>query len=172
MLKGRSTIKHHRINRYINSAFVRVTFDKDNLGIMPIQQAQDLAQQHDLDLVEIVPNAKPPVCQIMDYDKWKYDEKKKLKNQKQKTVQAKEIRLRPVSSSHDVEHKINQLREFLTEKKPVTVNMKFKSRELVNREQGRKIIEELVKKVEDLCQPQHDPKFEGLNLTVRFIPKV
>lgn len=136
---------------------------------MPIQQANDLAYREGLDLVEIAPQSKPPVCTIMDFGKWKFDEKKK--EQKQKVVKPKEIRLRPVSSEHDIEHKVSQLREFLTEKRTVNVNMRFKYRELINKDEGKKIIDKIVKLVEDVGLPQQSPRFEGSNLTVRFTPK-
>ena len=115
-MKG-NNIKPVKINRFINSPFVRVTKDGENLGIMTNAQAQELADQEEADLVEIVPAAKPPVCAIMDYGKWKFDEKKKEKDQKQKTLQSKEVRLRPVSSDHDILHKVEKIKDFLKEKR-------------------------------------------------------
>ena len=151
---------------------MRVTKDNENLGILPLQKALDIAWQEDLDLVEIVPNAKPPVCSIMDFNKWKFDEKKKVKEQKQKVVQPKEIRLRPVSSEHDILHKVNQLKEFLIEKRAVNVNMRFKSREAsLVKKQGFDLINRIVKSVEDFGKVEQQPKFEGSSLFVRIIPK-
>lgn len=139
---------------------------------MPLQKALDIAWEEDLDLVEIVPNAKPPVCSIMDFNKWKFDEKKKLKDQKQKIIQPKEIRLRPVSSEHDILHKVSQLKEFLIEKRAVNVNMRFKSREAsLVRKEGFDLMERIVKSVEDFGKVEQQPKFEGSSLFVRIIPK-
>lgn len=140
---------------------------------MSNQQAQELAYNEGLDLVEIAPNAVPPVCEILDFGKWRFDEKKKLKEQKskQKSIQPKEIRLRPVSNEHDVGHKIEQLRQFLIEKRTVYVNMRFKNREMAHKDQGRKIIEHLLSEVADIAKVEQTPRFEGSTLSVRLSPK-
>lgn len=138
---------------------------------MSNQQANDLAFQEGLDLVEISSQAKPPVCAIMDFGKWKFDEKKKEKEQKQKTIQSKEVRLRPVSSDHDIAHKVQQVRTFLSEKRTVVINMRFKNRELAHKENGKRIIEEVVEMLKDVGVPLQMPRFEGSTLSVRFAPK-
>lgn len=158
-----------RINRNIIASHVRVTRDGENLGVMPVYQAQDLAMREDLDLVEISPNSKPPVCAIMDFGKWKFSEKQK--NKQQKSIQPKEIRLRPVTSDHDVDVKIQQLKKFLLEKRSVSVNIKFKNREIIHKDNGRRIIEKIVNAVTDVGKPENNPKFEGFTLSVRFVPK-
>ena len=158
-----------RINRQITSPQVRV---KDH-GIMSYYQAQELANREGLDLVETVPTANPPVCEIMDFGKWRFDEKKREKEQKskQKSVQPKEIRLRPVSDENDVNHKIDQLKKFLEEKRTVFVNMRFKNRELAHKDQGRKIMERVLKAIEEVGKADHPPRFEGSTLSVRLVPK-
>lgn len=140
---------------------------------MSIADAIDMAHNENLDLVEIVPTADPPVCEIMDYGKYRFDQKKKDKEQrtKQKTVAAKAIRLRPVSSEHDVDIKIEQIKRFLEEKRLVSVNIRFKNRELAHRENGKKIIERIIRAVESVGKAEGFPRFEGHTLSVRFSPK-
>lgn len=165
-----------RINRYINSPTVRVKRDGEHLGVMPVQQALDLAFQAGLDLVEIVPPTKPgdiSVCEILDYGKFKFKEKQKQKNQqsKSKGVQSKEIRLRPVSGEHDVQTKINQLRKFLEDKHPVSVNIMFKNRELQHKDLGFQIMQKIVEAINEVGQQISPPRFEGSRLSVRLVPK-
>lgn len=164
-----------RINRNITAPVVRVTRQEtgESLGVMSTQAAMDIAYRDGLDLVEIVPNANPPVASIMDFGKYLFDEKKKRKDQKsqQKQVQAKEIRLRPVSSDHDVNIKIEQLKKFLAEKRPVSVNMRFKNRELAHKDAGWKTMDRIVKAVEEVGKPESKPRFEGSTLSVRLVPK-
>lgn len=178
-LKGESHINPKskgtpvRINRNINSPQVRVTKDGQNLGIMPVIKAQELAYSYDLDLVEIVPTAKPPVCSIMDFGKWKFDEKKKQKDQrsKQKATESKEIRLRPYAQEHDIDIKIDQVKKFLGEKRTVFINIRFKNRELAHKENGHKIMERIIKGVEEIGKVDSNPKFEGSTLSVRLSPR-
>lgn len=172
--------RYVRINRHITSPQVRVKDRGIDRGIMPTQQAIDIAIAEGLDLVEIVPHANPPVCEIIDFGKWRFDEKKKEKEQRnsQKIIRPKEIRLRPVSEDHDVDHKIEQLKKFLMDKHVVQVNMKFKGREcrrgyelssLVDR--GRNVIDRIIKAVEEIGKTERPPRFEGTTLSVRFAPK-
>ncbi len=164
-----------RINRNITAPVVRVTRQEtgEALGIMSNQAAQELAFREGLDLVEIVANANPPVVSIMDFGKYRFDQKKKEKEQKskQKATQAKAIRLRPVSSDHDVDIKIEQLKKFLADKKAVFVNMRFKNRELAHKEEGRKTMDRIVKAVEEIGKAESMPRFEGSTLSVRIVPK-
>ena len=147
--------------------------DGQSLGVMPLKAAQELAYQNDLDLVEISPNQVPAVCAIMDYGKFKFDQKKKMKEQqqKQKNQKGKEIKLRPVTSDHDVSIKIAQLKKFLEEKRPVSVFVEFKKRELLFRENGKQIIDRIVEAVQDVSRVEQLPRFEGKKLHVRFLPK-
>lgn len=165
--------KFVRVNRQINCPTVRVKRDGEHLGIMPTQQALDMAYHAGLDLVEIVPNANPPIAEIMDYSKFKFEEKKKKKEQqsKAKAVTSKEIRLRPVSGDHDVDTKINQLKKFLEEKHPVSVNIMFKNREMMHKDQGWQIMKRIVAAIEEFGQQVAPPRFEGSKLSVRLVPK-
>lgn len=150
-----------------------MTKDGENLGIMSSYAAQEIANREGLDLVEIVPNSQPPVCSIMDFGKYRFDLKKKQKDQRSKQRQAasKEIRLRPASADHDVDHKIDQVKKFLSEKRSVCVNIRFKNRELAHKDNGRKIMERIVKAVEEVGKAEHQPRFEGFTLSVRLVPK-
>ena len=159
--------------------------DGQDLGVVTIAHALEQAYDSGLDLVEIAPDAHPPVCQVMDFGKYKFDQKKKLKEQanKNKAVKPKEIRLRPVSADHDVDIKLNQLKKFLEERLPVTVNVVFNRREIMFKDQGRQIIEKIISCVEgeinwpDGASPQQlgkiesPPRFEGKRLAVRILPK-
>ncbi len=140
---------------------------------MPTHQALDLAFQMGLDLVEIVPTSNPPIVEIMDYSKFKFEEKKRKKDQqsKAKATISKEIRLRPVSGEHDVDTKINQLRKFLSDKHPVSVNIVFKNREMAHKEQGWKIMDKIVSSIQEVGQTVAPPRFEGTKLSVRLLPK-
>lgn len=150
-----------------------MTEDGGSLGVMPTQQAQELADREELDLVEVVPTAQPPVCRIMDFGKYRFEQKKKIKDQKSKTkpIHPKEIRLRPVSDDHDVSHKIEQLKKFLAERRSVTVNVVFKKRESMYKEQGSKIVEKILAAIQEFGTVDHPPKFEGKSLSVRVRPK-
>ena len=165
--------KFVRVNRQITCLNVRVKRDGEHLGIMPTHQALDMAYHAGLDLVEIVPNANPPIVEMMDYSKYKFEEKKKKKEQqfKAKAVTSKEIRLRPVSGDHDVNTKINQLRKFLEDKHPVSVNIMFKNRELMHKDHGWEIMNKIVDAIAEVGQQVSPPRFEGGKLSVRLVPK-
>jgi translation initiation factor IF-3 len=147
------------------------------LGILPIQKAIDMAYEDGLDLVEMVPDQNPPVCYIMDWSKYKFEESKKKREQaaKSKSIKMKEAKLRPVSNDHDVDIKINQVIRWLQEKHPVCVNIKFKNRELQHREQGYKIMNRILEALtigpKAVAKVENPPKFEGDKLAVRLVPK-
>lgn len=147
--------------------------DGQNLGVLSIQEAQEKANQLGLDLVEVVPNTDPPVCAIMDFGKYRFDQKKKLKEQqaKSKAIAPKAIRLRPASDDHDVEIKIEQLKKFLAERRSVSINIIFKNREIMHKEQGKKILEKIIAAVDGIAKVELQPRFEGKNLSMRFQPK-
>ena len=166
--------KFVRVNHQINCSTVRVKRDGGHLGVMPTKQAMDIAYQAGLDLVEIVSTTSPPIVEIMDYSQFKFEEKRKKREQQSKTKSAepKEIRLRPVSGDHDVDTKINQLRKFLEDKHPVAVNIMFKNREIMHKDQGWEIMKKIVAAIEEVGQQVAPPKFEGSKLSVRLVPKV
>lgn len=143
------------------------------LGIMPTDQALDVAAQQGLDLVEVAGDERPPVCRIMDYGKFKYEQKRKqAKNQKTHQVQIKEIRLRPKTGEHDVEVKVRQARQFLAEKDKVKVNVMFKGREMAHIDKGREVIQEVIALLEDVAKVERAPLMEGRkNMTALLAPK-
>jgi translation initiation factor IF-3 len=161
-----------RVNRYITAPTVRVKRDGEHLGIMPTYKAWDLAWSNDMDLVE-VSAGDIPVCEIMDYKRFQYEEKKKKKEQQNnsKNVAPKEIRLRPVSGDNDVEVKINQLKKFLNDKHPVSVNIVFRSREMQHKDRGFIIMNKILASIQDVGTTVSPPKFEGTRLSVRLVPK-
>jgi translation initiation factor IF-3 len=165
-----------RVNWQIKSPQVRVVRDEEQLGVLPIDQARKLAMDQGLDLVEIAPTAKPPVCRIMDYGRFKYEQniKKKdaAKKQKESQVQVKEIRLRPAIQDHDIETKVNQAKKFIEDKSKVQFNLLFKGfRELGHKEQGFMVMQKILKSMEDFATVEKMPVLEGNRITCSFTPK-
>ena len=163
----------HRVNFSISISPIRVFKDNQCLGVMSTDQARQMAFDQGLDLVEIVPNAKPPVCHIMDFGKFKYEQKikdkEKAKKQREQTVSLKEIRLSPSIGIHDLDIKIKQAKEFLSENKKVQLNMKFSFRELnTSKEIGMKSINHFVDSLKEFSSVEFGPKFEGSKLIVRL----
>ena len=136
------------------------------------RDALALARQRGLDLVEVAPNAVPPVCKIMDYGKFRYQQQQSKKD-KTKTHQQKlkEIRVRPKTGDHDVETKINQARKFLEHKDKVLVNVLVRGRELQHIDEGRRIITGILEKLADLAKIEKAPSMEGKRMTAMLAPK-
>lgn len=165
-----------RINFNIKVPQVRVVQDGKQLGIMRTDDARRIAQEAGLDLVEIVPNAQPPVCEIKDYGKWKFEEKIKQKEsarkQRESQIQMKEIRLRPGIAGHDVETKVTQARKFIEEGKVVQLNLQFRGhRELSHKEQGFAVINKIIAELAGVSAVEKAPKMEGNRITCRLTPK-
>lgn len=166
----------HRINWNIRVPQVRVVREDEQLGVMPTDQARRLAQDEGLDLVEIVPTAKPPVCRIMDYGRFKYEQQVKKKEsarkQRESQVQLKELRLRPGIAAHDAETKMNQAKKFLEEGMRVQFNMQFRGqREMAHRDQGLALMKKLVETLAPVCVVEKSPKQEGNRITCSIAPK-
>jgi translation initiation factor IF-3 len=153
-----------RVNREIYAQEVRV-IDEDGtmLGVYTVPQAVALAESKGLDLLEIAPTAKPPTCKIMDYGKWKYENKKKLvaARKNQIIVDTKEIQLRPRTEDHDLQTKIRHARRFLLEGDKVKVNLRFSGREMSHQEVGVKVLNAFNKALDDLAILELPPKKEG-----------
>lgn len=141
--------------------------------IVPIKEALDLANQYELDLVEISPQASPPVCKIMDYQKFLYEQKKKQKEIKAKSAKivVKEIRLGPQTDEHDFEFKVNHAVKFLKDGCKVKVDVFFKGRSIVYKEQGELILLKFAQAVEDYGKPEQLPKLEGKRMIIILNPK-
>lgn len=166
--------KFVRLNNNILAPTVRVVKDDQSLGIMSIDEAKKMAFQEELDLVETVPSAKPPVCRIVDFKKYQYEQKKRVKEQqtKNKSLQSKEIRLRYCTGDHDLETKIRSLKHFLSERRSVRLVVRFKNREVAYKNQGVEVLNKMVDAVQDIGVLQFGPKLEGKSLVVQVSPKL
>ncbi len=164
-----------RVNFQIRVPQVRVVQNGEQLGILPIEKARNLAYDQGLDLVEMVPNAHPPVCHVIDYSKYKYEQKVKhkeqLKKQRELTQTTKEIRLSPSIGQHDLDIKIKHVCDFLNDDKKVQVFMKFRSREMQHKEVGFEKINQLLEKCKEFSTVELKPKFEGSKLICRLAPQ-
>ncbi|MDQ7052126.1 MAG: translation initiation factor IF-3 [candidate division KSB1 bacterium] len=163
-----------RINDQIRSSTVRVVSeDGQQLGIMPITQALQIAENKGLDLVEVAPNANPPVCRIMDYGKYKYEQSKKEKSHKKKqaATQVKEIRLRPKIEEHDYEFKLKHARKFLEGGHKVKATVLFRGREMAHQEFGHALIKRFIQDLEDVAKVAREPTMEGRQIVVYLVKK-
>lgn len=165
--------KGHRINQRIRAPEVRVIHEGDQLGIMPTPQALRLAEDRGLDLVEISPGASPPVCRIMDYGKFKYEEAKKKQQQKKatSTFETKEIKFRPKTEEHDMDFKVKHVRRFLEEGHRVRLIVMFRGREMVHPQTGRAVLDRAVQRCEDLSSMEASPSLEGRSMSLVLAPK-
>ncbi|MBZ0155192.1 MAG: translation initiation factor IF-3 [Alphaproteobacteria bacterium] len=160
-----------RINnqiRQIKAKEVRVVADEGQIGIMDIDSALKAAGERDLDLVEISPQADPPVCKIMDYRKFKFEQGKKLRKSKkqQATITLKEIRMRPLIDTHDYDFKKRSVRKFIDQGDKVKVTMRFRGRELSRPELGMNVLNRLAVELEDVAKIESPPKMEGRQMVM------
>jgi len=162
------------VNNRIRAPQVRV-IDEDGsqIGIMPTRDAVDKAFEKGLDLVEVSPNAKPPVCRILDFGKYKYEQAKKAKQAKKKqhTVQLKEMRYRPKIEEHDYNFKTKHVRDFLLQGFKVKLYVEFRGREMAHIEFGKKIMERLQEDLKDVAVVEQRAKMEGRSLIMIVMPK-
>jgi len=166
--------KFIRINDRIRVAEVRLVGAEGNqLGVVPIEKARELASQSELDLVEVAPQAVPPVCRIMDFSKFKYDQEKKEREAKkhQKTCRLKEIRLHPNIDEHDYQVKIKQAMGFLLKKDRVKVDLFFKGRQIEHMDLGRKILDRFIIDTQAEATVEKEPALEGKVLSFVLAPK-
>ncbi len=146
--------------------------DGGQLGVMPIEAALDRARAEGLDLVEISPMASPPVCKIMDYGKFKYEEKKKAAESRraQVTVHLKEVKLRPKTEEHDYEFKVRNMRRFIEDGDKAKVVIQFRGREITYRAQGTAILEDVAKDLKDVAVVEQPPRMEGRQMFMILAP--
>ena len=162
-----------RANERIKALDVQVIGnDGSNLGSMPLTKAIDLAKTENLDLIEISPNANPPVCKIMDIGKYKYDLQKKANQakKKQKTATLKEIKLRPGTETHDYNFKIKNAKKFISKGDKVKFTVKFKGREMQHTELGKELMEKIIEETKDIAKVESQPKFEGKQMVMIIQP--
>jgi translation initiation factor IF-3 len=143
-----------------------------NLGTLPLNKAIEIAKDEGLDLIEISPNANPPVCKIMDMGKYKYDLQKKanVAKKKQKTVSLKEIKLRPGTDVHDYNFKIKNARKFITKGDKVKFTVKFKGREMQHTQLGKDLMNKIIEETKDIGKIESHPKFEGRQMVMIIQP--
>ena len=161
------------MNGDIRAKEIRVVAeDGEMLGIYSVPDAVSLAESKGLDLIEIAPNAKPPTCKIMDYGKWKYENKKKAAEarKKQTIVSIKEVQLRPRTEDHDLDTKMKHATKFLLNGDKVKVNLRFSGREMAHQELGRELLMKVTKKLDDISIVEQEPKSEGRHLFVMLAP--
>ena len=162
------------MNEKIRAPEVRlIGREGQQLGVLPLKKALELATQDELDLVEVAPNATPPVCKIMDYGKFKYQQSKRSQEAKKKqtVIQVKEVKIRPKTDEHDLLVKIKHVRRFLGQKDKAKITILFRGREIAYADQGMKVLERIQEELKDEVVVEQAPKMEGRNLVMVLAPK-
>ena len=170
VLPGR-VVDKTRVNkqiRLIKAKEIRVVADEGQLGIMDIDSALKIAEERELDLVEISPEAEPPVCKIMDYPKFKFEQGKKQRKAKkqQTTLSVKEIRMRPMIDTHDYEFKKRNARKFISNGDKVKVTIRFRGREFSRQDLGTSVLNRLASELEDIAKVESQPKMDGRQMVM------
>jgi translation initiation factor IF-3 len=171
--RGGGGSRDARTNRRIKAREVRLVGPEgEQLVVLPVEQALARAQELGMDLVEVSPMAKPPVCKIMDYGKFKYLEKKKQNEAKKKqvVVQLKEVKLRPRTEEHDYDVKIKKVREFLAESNKARITVMFRGREMSHRELGQKVLQRIIEDLRDTAVIEAAPRMEGRQMFMILAP--
>jgi translation initiation factor IF-3 len=166
--------KSVNVNHEIRAANVRVIGEGGvQLGILPLAQALALAKEEGLDLVEVAPQLDPPVCRIMDYGKFRYQQTKKVHEAKKRRtiIQVKEVKIRPKTEEHDFQFKLRNIRKFLEKKNKTKISLMFRGREIQYQEAARKIMNRITEETKDLATVEQAPKLEGRNMTMVLGPK-
>ena len=169
-----SSDKYTRLNQSIKTPEVRlIGVEGENLGIVKIEDALVIAKEADLDLVEVTPNVKPPVCKVMNYGKFRFEQNKKAQQakKKQKQQQVKEIKLRPGTEENDYQTKLNNIKRFITDGDKAKITIRFRGRELAHKEIGMKQVERIEKDLEDIAEVEQRAKFEGRQIVMVIAPR-
>ncbi len=172
--KARQQSNQPNINFKIKAKEVRVIDpDGNQVGVVPTDKALSAAKDFGLDLVEVSPNANPPVCKIMDYGRYKYEQDKKQQEakKKQSTFQLKEIKVRPKTGDHDLEVKLGHIRRFLEKKDKVKVTLIFRGREITLTDLGIEVLEKVAEETSDIAVVEQKPKFEGRTMVMILAPR-
>ncbi|MDR1616475.1 MAG: translation initiation factor IF-3 [Syntrophomonadaceae bacterium] len=167
--------KDWRINEDIRVKSVRlVSEDGEQLGILPVKDALDIAVQKGLDLVEVAPSAKPPVCRFMDFGKFRFEQGKREKEarKKQKIISIKEVKMRPNIEEHDFQVKTRNARKFLTSGDKVKVTVMFRGREITHPDLGQRLSVKLAEELADISSVEKKPKVEGKNMVMILTPRL
>ncbi len=163
-----------RINENITAKQVRlIDAENENRGIVSLKEALALAEEEGLDLIEISPQANPPVCKILDFGKFRYEQQKRKNEAKknQKVVEIKELKLRPMIDTHDYEVKVKQAKKFLDQGNKVKFTMRFKGRELSANDMGKQVLSKLVEDLDDCAKVDSEMKLEGRQMTMILSPQ-
>jgi translation initiation factor IF-3 len=163
-----------RVNRDIRVPQVRVVDDDgEQVGILSTDDAIKMAQERGLDLVEVAPTAKPPVCRIIDYGKFQYEQSKKAREikKKQHVISVKEIKITPITEAHDVQFKEKHARKFLSEGNKVKITVRFRGRQLAHSNLGLDKLKQIILDLSDVAIVEREPIMEGRNLTTTLAPK-
>jgi translation initiation factor IF-3 len=166
----------NRINYEIRCpAILVIDMEGKQLGVMPPQEAMKRAEEQGLDLVEVAPNANPPVCRIMDYGKFKYQQRKKYQETRKKKVHStttiKEIKLRPRTEEHDLSFKIRNLKKFLANRNKIKISLQFRGREMAHLDMGEKMMARIVEEIKEVGIIEQGAKQEGRFMTMVVAPK-
>ena len=169
----KTIVRDVRINREIRAREVRVIDpDGKQLGILPLYEALRTATTLELDLVEVSPKSEPPVCRIMDYGKFKYQQRKKDQEAKKKQVviHLKEVKMRPKTEEHDFQFKVRNMERFLKEGNKIKVTMVFRGREMAHTDIGKNLLIRVVNEIKEWGKVEQDPRFEGRNCVMILTP--
>jgi translation initiation factor IF-3 len=150
-----------------------INAEGDNVGVVPVEEARSMAEDVGLDLVEVSPGADPPVCKILDYGKYKYEAQKKqnVARKKQKTIDVKEIKMRPNIDAHDYDVKMRSMVKFLDEGDKVKVTLRFRGRELTHQDRGMMVLDRVRDDLDELAKVEQYPKMEGRQMVMVISPK-
>jgi len=162
-----------RVNEAIRANEVRlIGEDGDQLGIFPLKEALAIAREHNLDLVEVAPQAEPPVCRLLDYGKYAYEKSRRAREAKKasKPVEIKEIRVRPKTGEHDINFKVNRMRGFLKEGFKVRVRVLFRGREITYPEIAHQMLVKIAASLKDVAVVENEPRMEGRSMFMVLAP--
>lgn len=161
-----------KVNDEIRSSKVRLIRPDDEHEIVSIERALEIAESFDMDLVEVAPNARPPVCKVIDFGKFMYEKKKKEKEAKKKqhTIQVKELRFRPTTDDHDLEFKTRHAREFLEGGDKVKATVQFRGRDMLYTDQGKELLTNLAESLDDVSKIESEPTMEGRRMIMVLSP--
>ncbi len=174
MSQAAPTREGPRVNREIRALSVRLIGESgDMIGVVDTREALEMATEAGFDLIEISPNAEPPVCKLGDYGKFKYEAQKKANEarKKQKVIAVKEIKMRPGIDDHDYDFKMKQMREFLGEGDKVKVTLRFRGREMAHQDLGMKVLNRVKTELDDLAKIEQYPKLEGRQMVMVLTPR-
>ncbi|PSQ92292.1 MAG: translation initiation factor IF-3 [Bacteroidetes bacterium SW_4_67_19] len=161
-----------RVNENIRAEEVRVVEPDGDHSVLSLDEAYDIAADYELDLVEIAPDADPPVCKVLDYGKYRYEQQKKEKERRKKSqsMQLKELRFRPRTADHDFNFKLDHAREFLEDGDKVKAYVQFRGRDIIYKDQGMDLLRRLIEDLQDIAKIDQPPEMEGRRMTTILSP--